>query len=282
MNQETINTEANLVRIRSKKDFKIVINNGYSPIQVAIPGTGRKELISSPADVKADPAKKFLVTKVAVPVNKTYDEVFFEGTIRPVKAYFFFEAPFISDEEDENFNDPNKKLNSHFKLFKKNDVVPVEYMIWRWCHKYHEQLAVRDFSFFVDENNFPLIQWLVQALFNDTRQDYCKLNPSTLSGIMVNLLGKSELIKHPDKVVNTVVGEYDILLTNESFIKDSIAKLEAEIASKQAILASTTNLKKKVIEQTGVTEEVVKAEPVEPAPKKKGRPAKVETTEAVA
>lgn len=230
------NTKA-IVSIRSRNKFKITICNGYMPTLVAIPGTGRTEMIQNPADVPAQPAQVFKTWEVMYKTKDKFVDSYFKGEIYTVPNYYFFEDPVI-----EGINDPHKKLNYHFKNFKKGDNVPVEYILWRWIHSRCDDIVSGLFRFEVTESNYPLVQWVLQAIYNDQLKDFAKMDRTLLRKLFANLEGKKELVKQPDKEINTVVGEFNLLEANAGHIQESIDKLKKEIAAKEALLLAAQEL----------------------------------------
>lgn len=253
------------VKITSQKQFLNVVNNCYAPKLIGVEGSPTKHKIQEPADIER---VTFPVYSVSTALNAQFDTKHYESTIATQPGVLFIEDPYIT--EGKYVNDPNKKLNIYFKNFKDGDIVPLEYYVWRFCHNKYDQINRGLFSLYVTRENYPVIQWLLQALYNDAQNDACKLSMGTVSGLYQNLKGETDLVRLPDEVITAVVGEYNILLSNKDFIKGSIDKLQKEIESKKAMLdqaknmqaqaqsakGSTSTLTKKTIEQVADAIEV--------------------------
>lgn len=226
------------VRIRSHLKFAFTCNNHYTGDWIQIPGSPERMWRQEEADCKT---KDWEVYQVEVPVGEKFMEYIYEVTVNPIKGYTFIEDPYQTVGPASYDN--NKKMNYHFKNFKKGDQIPLEYIVWQWIHKYTNQISQSNFSLVVTKENFALVQWLLQAIFNDLQQDFCAINPSTLSGLYAALRGEKSLIKMPTDWANSIVGEFNVLESNKEFLEESISKLQKEIEEKRNLLQSAQGLK---------------------------------------
>lgn len=223
------------IKIRSAKKIRIAVGNCYSPKLVAIEGTTKKETVQDIADVER---YEFDVRRVAYAVSAQFDDYYYEGTMYDRPGTFFIEDPYIT--EGKAGNDPVKKLNVHFKNYKEGDQVPIEYSVWRYCHMNFAQILNGDISLVVTKQNYPIIQWLFQALYNDISQPFCPLNISFIQTLHKHLIGEKAMIQLPTEVANSTVGEYNAIASNSGYYEAQIKDLEAEIEAKRQILADAS------------------------------------------
>ena len=253
----TKNTE---VRIKSKKQFTLTVANAYTPKMVAIPGTVQRHRVSDPADVDKYNLPVYIQH---IPISDNFEDFFFEGVIARKKGYVFKEDPYINDESPEA-RDPCKKLNHHFKEFNVGDPVPLEYMFLRAIYNSSYQFSQGYLQIKVTKDNFTVVQWALQALYNDLQEDYCPIAKSVLNGAYANLIGERHLVSMPTKVVNTIIGEYNVYESNQEAIEKHVAKLEKELEDKKQWLDQAKNLKKNFNKEYTPNETPAEGEPEAP------------------
>lgn len=218
------------VVIESNKNFAVTICNFYSTKLIAIPGSNQRMKVQDPADVDRF---TFKVNRIDVPVGEKFREFVYTATVREVANRFFVEDPYDSETKD-----PNKAMNSHFKQFGYGDTVPVEYMIWRFVYSYKQQIINGDITIVVDDSNYPVVQWLFQAIYNDMGSKYNKLPEGFLAHLHTRLKGRKDMVTMPTERIDSTVGIYNALVANkESFIAD-LNKLESQLAEKRKFLDS--------------------------------------------
>jgi hypothetical protein len=251
--------------IESEKKFAITINNCYEEKLIAVPGSARRMKIQDPADVQSF---DFGVKKVLSLVGDKYQDTFYRGTIRSLSDKTFFEDPY-----DKTVKDPRKALNVHFKEFTLGDVVPIEYMLWRFVHKYVVQIMEGILVFTVDENNYHIFQWLLQALYNDINGRYNKLPKNFIERLYRCFKGASvKMLKIPDSVIDSTVGIYDAKLANKEFFEKEIKAREAEIEKMRLSLGSIMDKVMTPAEVEALPETRTVEAGAETVPAKRGRP----------
>ena len=226
-----------IIQIQSPNKFSLAVNNCYMPRLIQILGKAEPEKIQDQADVFS---REFRVFPLRIRKDVNYDEFFYRGTLNELQDFVFFEEPYPT--EGEAAKDINKKLNFHFKKFHKGDIVPLEYMIWRFVYAKRQDIADGNFSIVVARNNYHTIQWLFEALFYDSKQEYSLITEGLINSLYQRLIGEKTLIKRPTKIINTVVGEFDITEANKEHIEKSIENLQKQIQEQQRMLAFSQNL----------------------------------------
>jgi hypothetical protein len=232
-----MNQNAN-IKIRSYNKFKFTCNNHYEGEWVQIPGSPNKTFRQEPADCKH---QEWPVYQVEIPISEQYIDHIYEAHVNPVKGYTFFEDPYL--REGPALYDNNKKLNYHFSKFKKGDQVPLEYIFWQWVHKHKDDIRHNKYSIIVNKYNFHTVQWLLQALYNDTLQEFSTLELPVVESIYYNLKGDKTLIKMPTDYASSVVGEFDILASNSEFLEAKIQEMEKELQARKELLENAKQFK---------------------------------------
>jgi len=215
--------------------FEINTVNATKVKLIELAGSPKKHKHQDTADLERI---KFDVKKI--PIQKGEMTFYmWRGVIREIAHSTFIEDPFVEESHD-----PIKKLNYHFKKFETGNVVPVEYHLWRFAYDQQFQIKQRIFEIPVTENNFQVIQWLLQALYNDSKKPFCKLPPNYFHSVFLSLTGPArKLIKVPTEVVDSTVGVYNAVVANEKFFEEELAAQERELAAKRAVFEAAKKSK---------------------------------------